>query len=281
MLRSARTDPIRHGEGRLSDPPPRFGPLYFRVKEDLLRQIHTGALKPGDFLPPESEICAKYGISRGTLRRALSDLVRGGYLSRKPGAGTYVLKIDFARSATSRFFRFTTGYSSEVIVPAAKLLSQRTGMAPPKVARILNLGPGERVVILRRLRLIDDEPIIVQTSYLPLDHFKDLAPADLKDRLLFDVLAEKFGFHILRADEYLEPSVATPQEAKLLGLRPGGPVILIERIAYTFHNTLIEFRKSVGQVPLLCAAPVTGGARLKPRIAGSGSRKRLCQEDTR
>lgn len=225
----------------------RLGPLYFQVREDLLRQINTGALKPGDFLPPEAEMCARYRVSRGTLRRALGELVRDGYLSRKPGVGTCVRKIDFARSATTRFFRFTTGYSSEVVVPGARLLGHHIGVAPPKAASILNLGPGERVVVVKRLRLIEDEPIIVQTSYLPLRHFKGLSPEDLRKGVLYEVFAEKFGLHVLRADEYLEPSVATAREAKLLGLRPGASVILIERIAYTFHNVPIEFRKSVGR----------------------------------
>ncbi len=222
-------------------------PLYEQVKAAVLDLILSASLKPGDQLPPESELCTRFGVSKGTIRQGILELVREGYLVRRQGVGTFVTPIDFAKHQLNRFFRYAKDRSPLTLLPTARLVSQRVVRPPAEVRDVLGLSATERVIALMRLRLVEEEPLILQTSYLPERLFRGLRGEEADRRLLYDVLGERFGLYIARADEYLGPGTAAAKEARLLGVPAGTPVLRIDRIAYTRADVPFEFRRSVGR----------------------------------
>lgn len=221
-------------------------PRYLQLRQALLEQIASGRLRPGDALPPERVLCRTHGLSAGTVRRALQELVNAGVLERQQGRGTFVTRVETA-DGLHRFFRYTKGLNPVTLEPDARVLGFALRPAPREVLAPLGLRPGARVYEVRRLRTVGGEPLVFQVSYLPASLLPGLRGPDLEGRLLYQLLGERYGYFIARVEEYLSPATATGPEARLLGLRPGTPVLRIERIAHTLREQPIEFRRSVGR----------------------------------
>lgn len=216
--------------------------LHHQVREDLLLKLRSGEWAPGAEIPPEPALCAHYGVSRGTLRRALGDLVNEGYLERFAGRGTFVRAPKLETGLAGSFGRFTVVGPS--FTEASRLLFCRASRASASVAAVLGLKPGADIWHLERVRLADGKAAALQASYMPRRLYPRLDRQPLAKRFLLDIMAEEYGVALLRAVEFVDPTVADGYAAKHLGIKPGTPLFRVERITYTSGERVAEYRLS-------------------------------------
>jgi len=220
-------------------------PLYRDVAEAQERALREGVWKPGDQIPTEPELEKRFGASRGTLRIAISELVRKGLLHRQSGRGTFVLGPEY-RTLT-RFFRYERRDQPHAIVPEPTALESRTEPADARTAEVLRIEPGTAVGFVRRLRRHKGEPFQLLDSYFTPEAWAKVSKADFGIHPLYDDLKDKHDLFMLRADEFLRADLASEEEARHLEIAPRSPVMRLERIAYTFEDQPIEYRRSAAR----------------------------------
>jgi GntR family transcriptional regulator len=218
-------------------------PLHHQVYLDLASALDSGEWQPGDRLPPERELTHRYGCSLITVRRALTELTREGRLERTRGRGTFVL-----HSRIDRDLDEPLSFSEEMQVrghdPRTRLVGARPERADQPVAAALELEPGAPTLFLERLRLADDEPLLLEQVHLPAERFPGLLATDLEHQSLYALLSERYDTHVTRAREAFEPVLLRRREADLLGCRPRTPALLLEGVAYAADGTPIEFGRT-------------------------------------
>lgn len=216
-------------------------PLYFQLKAQILKQIKNGALQVGDLIPSETEFCEVLGISRPTVRQALSELVAEGYLTRQKGRGTFVTKpkID------GRFFQKLESFNREMLqkglTPSTKVLELEARPATPQVCQKLNIPEGGKTIYLRRLRFADGEPLVLLETFVPYEPFAGLLQEDLERDSLYSLLEERYGACVTRVSREMEAVNATAAEARLLEIIRNQAICLVHTVAYTREGTPVEY----------------------------------------
>lgn len=206
-------------------------PMYHQLKQILLRSIENGEITAGGALPSEREIQERYGVSRITVRQAMNDLVSGGYIRRESGRGTFVLprRVQDRSGKLGGLFEDLADQGFDV---CTRILKHDRRRAPPDVAQKLGLNQGQRVLFVKRLIRGDDKPISVASGYFKVDRDVTFTVEELVSDSLFVLLERKYGIHWPTADKTLEAVGASEEEAKLLEIRPGTPVLLSKVIVY-------------------------------------------------
>lgn len=221
-------------------------PLYQRVRDSLRKDLARGVWKPGNMLPTELELSERFGVSPGTIKLAIMELVREGLINRRPGKGTFVTRIDTPRGF-ARFFGFE-GEGGAALNPQVKVVDlQITTEAPAEAKKALGLGARGKVLFIRRLLSHDDTPVCIYDSYLPYRLVPGLENEKLDVDRIYFAIEKKFDIHVVAVEEMLKASIVGGREAKLLGVPAGSPVIHIERIAFSHNNTVVEWRETVGR----------------------------------
>lgn len=217
---------------------------YAALAAALRARVVAGEWPPGSALPAESLLATEHQVALGTMRRALELLVAEGLVERVHGRGTFV-RQGIAGASMLRFFRFDGG-SGEV--PRSLILSRQRAAAPAAVARRLGLAAGEMVLRLQRLRLLADQPCLLEDLWLPLDVFAPLAEGstDTWDDLLYPLFARVCGVHVHRAVDEIGFASLTAAQARHLGLAAGHPGVLVQRAAYDLGGRCIEWRTTRG-----------------------------------
>jgi GntR family transcriptional regulator len=238
MMESPQLTPVSASDGR---------PLHVQVRNALSASLATGVWKAGDQLPTEAELSRQLGVSEGTVRQAILALVKESRLTRRSGKGTFVSRLRFDESFT-RFFRFKSKESSGEPVLSVTVRAARIERAPhPDVRRILGVGAGVPLVVLHRIISADDVVVCHYTSHLSAQRFPGLQSLPLDGVGLYDVLESRYGIHVVRASETLQARAARRDDKRILGVPETAPVIAIERIAYTYHDEVVEVRNTVGR----------------------------------
>lgn len=221
-------------------------PRYQRLADELRREVAQGERRPGDRIPSENLLAEEYKIAPGTVRQALAKLVSEGILERFHGRGTFVRRPSFDRSLF-RFFRFRGG-AGELVVPESRILRRTVEAAPSHVARRLEIAEGTPAIVMSRLRLIDSEPVLAEEVWLPLDRFQPFMdiPTGEIGPLLYPIYDAACGQLVARAEEELTAEAAKRETARLLGIAPGAPLIVIERLARGYDDAPLEWRRSRG-----------------------------------
>ncbi|KAA5831221.1 GntR family transcriptional regulator [Saccharopolyspora hirsuta] len=219
-------------------------PLHARLREALTTRLRGGEWTPSEPLPAESELAQDYGVSLGTMRRVLTELVDEGLLERRQGSGTYLRRMQ----AQNSLFRFFRHHRQGDAVPTGRILTRETRPAPAEVARALGKRTGTKALRLHRLRSYDDEPFLVEDIWLPLPAFAPVRDVELTEigDLLYPVYEQLCGLVIGSADEELWVELADAEVAELLGCAPGEPVVVVERVARTHAGDPVEVRRSRG-----------------------------------
>ena len=221
-------------------------PLYQQIKENLRETIESEALSPEDPLPSELELSRIYGVNRATVRRAIGSLIQEGLL---PPKQVLLASVFVAQPKVVQVFPTVVGFSERMRtgghVTRNRVLSHTAEVARPSVARRLHILEGAQVMRLVRLRIVDNEPLMIETSFVPLERFPDLLGDDFAVRSLYDVLSTRYGIHILEIDQTLEPVLLTDYEARLLESTPGSPAMLMEVIALAAEDDPFEFSKAI------------------------------------
>lgn len=217
--------------------------LHHQIKEHLLLRLRSGVWAPGREIPPESSLCGEYGVSRGTLRRAIGDLVNEGYLRRHRGRGTFVNPPKLESGLAGSFGRFTVVGPS--LDEQSRVLFCRRERAADAVASMLGVKPGAPIWHLERVRLAGQRPAALQASFLPYELYPRLAGQPLASRFLLDIVLTVYRVPLLRAVELVDPTKADSYAARQLGIRAGTPLFRIERTTYSTAERVAEYRLSV------------------------------------
>jgi GntR family transcriptional regulator len=211
------------------------------VRRILTEQIAAGQLRPGQRLGAERELAAELGVSRATLRQALAVLEESGMVRRVPGrgGGTFVSKGKIERDL-SRVVGVPALLRSQGVVAGTRVLSARMSAAGETTAQALRLRAGDLVIDLVRIRLADGSPISVEQAMLPADRFPGLLELPLGGSV-YDLLEEHYGTRPKEAVERIEVVAALPDEAMVLGITPGAPLLSITRTTTDTGGEPIEF----------------------------------------
>lgn len=234
-----------HGDRYTLDPKD-TRPLYQQLVKIIKAQIRDRIWKFDELIPSENELSALYNVSVGTVKKALSVLVEEGGLYRRQGRGTYVAGPDF-RNSFIRFFRYGAKDGRLNQTPTSKVLTSEIISARERVGQALELGSNEKVLDIKRIRFLENIPLMVEHLYLPHAVFKGFDEIDISRQLLYPIYDEKFNTPIIRADEYLWPGIVDDETASFLDIPQKDPVICIERIAYTNDDRPVEYRMSIGR----------------------------------
>ncbi len=220
-------------------------PAYAQIEERLTEAIAAGDLRPGDRLPPERELSEKLGVSRMTLRQALESLERRGLVRRAVGrrGGTFVAEPKIERDLTA-LAGLTQQLARQGHQAGARVVSAQEGPSGQRTASALGLTVGEPVFEVVRLRLSDGQPLALERSLFPSSRFPGLLGKPL-DGSLYELLEREYGAAPRRAVERLEPVVAVAPAAELLGVRPGAPLLMVERTAYDAEGAPLEFARDL------------------------------------
>ncbi len=217
-------------------------PLYHQIKETITRQIVSGRWLPGHELPSETDLCAHFGVSRGTLRRALDDLQNRGLIVRRQGRGTFVESPKFEGSVLGSYRNFSGGALPHD--PVSRLLGIERKRASTDMQRLLQLDQRDDVYEVRRVQFMGGIPITLSTSFIPAALTPGLDRSDLEHELLYNLLEQRYGLVFLRAEEFLEPVIADEFVAQTLEVPEGTPVFLVERHSFLVGEKPGEFRQA-------------------------------------
>jgi GntR family transcriptional regulator len=209
-------------------------PLYYQLQRLLLDQIESGQLEPGDELLTEQELIAEHGLSRTTVRRALDELARSGYITREQGRGTFVsAKVEDTRAEKLR--GFLEDLSERGVEIGTRILFCGSVPAPPRAAKRLEIESGVPAYLIHRVGLADGEPIGLAEVWLGVDDTLEISREELAEQkvlhtFLESMFQEKYGTRFVSGEKTLEATVATPEEAELLSTLPGAPLLLVRVI---------------------------------------------------
>lgn len=216
-------------------------PYYVQVKRDLQEQIERGEWEPGDQLPGEMELCRLYDVSRTVIRQALTDMVHEGLVVRRKGRGTFVAEPKIRESLVQRLTGFYQDMAERGHEPISDVLKQEVVPAAPSVANQLEIEPQTPVIEIERLRYIQDEPIVLVTTYLPEALCPDLVQADLTEQSLYAYLEDHYGLVIVSGRRTLQAVPANEYEADHLEVPRGAPLILLDSVSYLEDGTPLEY----------------------------------------
>ncbi len=219
-------------------------PLYNQIAESLLDQIESGKLVPGSRLPPERELSELLGVNRMTLRQALQVLEAQGLLIRRQGDGTYVADPKIERHA-GRLYSFTRGMQQRGLKPGARVIRFEERPVEAYVAVHLKLPVSAPVYDIHRLRLINEEPVLLERYMIPIRRFPDLARHDLVNRSMYEIMEKEYGVSLSQARQSLEPVVALGYEADLLNVAMGAPLMLEKRLSYDMDYQPVEYGRDL------------------------------------
>lgn len=216
-------------------------PYYVQVKSVLLEKINSGEWEKGAQLPGEPELCRIFDVSRTVIRQALKELEFEGLITREKGKGTFVDAPRIDQGMIQELTGFYQDMISRGRTPVTKVLAQELTPADAKVANQLQINPGDPVIKIHRLRGVDQEYIILDTTYLPYAICPQVLDADFSNQSLYAFLENEVGLNIARGHRTLEAILASEYEANLLKIKPGDPLILLDSVVYLEDGRPIEY----------------------------------------
>jgi len=216
-------------------------PLYTQLKTLIIAQIESGQLLPGAILPSEFELMEVLGVSRPTVRQALSELAAEGYIDKQRGRGSFVAHRKIEGQFLNKLQTFEDEMRHQRLTPSTRMLSLRRVSGIPRVNDRLGLPHSDELVELTRLRFADGVPVVYVDTHLPFAPFVGLLNADLEKSSLYETLERDHGTRVSRVTRTIEASAARASEAELLEVRPGSPICLVRTTAYAADNRAVEF----------------------------------------
>ena len=231
---------------------PAFSPLYQQIKALLMASLQASEWQPGEVIPSELELAARFKVSQGTVRKAIDELTAENLLVRRQGKGTFVA-THAAAQTQYRFLRLASDDGSARGLQR-RLLECRRMRAPADVAQLLVLKPNESAVQVRRLLLSDGEggvpcPVVLDELWLPGALFKGLTAERLADwrGAMYRLFEAEFSVRMIRAEEKLRAVAAGAEEARLLAVAVGAPLLSVERLSFTYGDQPVELRRGLYQ----------------------------------
>ncbi|MBT9507201.1 GntR family transcriptional regulator [Rhodoferax sp.] len=227
---------------------PAFSPLYQQIKGLMLNSLRLGEWKPGEAIPSEMELAARFRVSQGTVRKAIDELAAENLLVRRQGKGTFVA-THAEQHVQYRFLKLipdngdinSEGPAQRQIIDCKRL------RASADVARALALRTGDPVLQVRRVLSFADKPTILEDLWLPGGPFKGLTAERLSNYHgpMYALFETEFGVRMVRAEEKIRALLPDPVQSSLLKIEQNTPLLSVERIAYTYNDAPMELRRGL------------------------------------
>lgn len=221
-------------------------PLYDQLV-DLLKGKIENEFEPDSLLPSERELVDQYGVSRTTVRQALQELEQMNYIYRRHGKGTFISDLRNHATNLSGAYSFTDQMKSLGKHPETKILLYRVVEASKYFANKLNVPLGEKLIKIKRLRLADGVPMMLERTYLPLKLFLSLTEERLAEKPLYEIFSEDYGQIVKMAEEEFYAGIARINDSEFLDIHEGTPVLNLVRTTYNSKNEIIEYTLSVAR----------------------------------
>jgi GntR family transcriptional regulator len=224
---------------------PSYRPLYDQIKILITQSLMAGEWRPGAAIPSELDLAARFGVSQGTVRKAIDELAAENILVRKQGKGTFVASHCEERSQT-RFLRIVRD-TGEIEPTESRLLDCRRERASEAVAQLLDLRAGTPIYVLKRILALSGKPLIVDNIHLPAALFRGLDAAQISEykASMYSFFETRYGIVMTHAQERLKAVAADPESARLLAVPAHSPLLCVDRVAYTFGNRAVEWRRGL------------------------------------
>ncbi len=245
---SSAIDAPAPAAGAAASQTPAFSPLYQQIKGLILHSLQHGEWKPGEAIPSEMELAARFRVSQGTVRKAIDELAADNLLTRRQGKGTFVA-THAERQVQYRFLKLLPdGGDARGEAPAQRtILECRRLRASADVARALALRTGDAVILARRVLSFSGVPTILEDIWLPGLAFKGLTAEQMAGYQgpTYAMFELDFGVRMVRAEEKLRAVLPDEQQAHWLAISTATPVLSVERLAYTYNDAPMELRRGL------------------------------------
>lgn len=232
---------------------PAFSPLYQQIKSLILQSLQAGEWKPGELIPSEIELAARFRVSQGTVRKAVDELASENLLLRRQGKGTFVA-THTEQQVRYRFLKLVPDDGDLVREGPAqrRFLECRRTRASAEIARALGLRGGDAVMQVRRVLSFASEggtqiPTILEDLWLPGAPFKGLTAERMAAFRgpTYALFETEFGVRMVRAEEKIRAVLPDAEQADILQVPRGTPLLSVERVAYTYNDTPMELRRGL------------------------------------
>jgi GntR family transcriptional regulator len=217
-------------------------PLYYQLKEIFRSWIISGMFDVHGKFPSENELQKMFSVSRMTIRRALTELVNEGFLIREQGRGSFVVQPR-VQSSLRRLTSFSEDMQMRGLTTQSVILSFQV-LRDSEVAAQMGIVKDEELVQLRRLRLVEGEPVAIQNAFIRHRFCPDIVTRGLMDGSLYKTLENVYGLRLGLAIQTVEAKPADDYEASLLKIKVGQPVLLLERLTYLSSGEPLEYVRS-------------------------------------
>jgi GntR family transcriptional regulator len=226
-------------------PSPTFSPLYQQIKALIMQSLQTGEWKPGEMIPSEMDLAARYKVSQGTVRKAIDELAADNLVARRQGKGTFVT-THYEDVVKFRFLRLVPD-EGEPHYGASRVLECKRLRAPAEIARLLDIRTGDSVVQIRRVLTFSNEATVLDEIWLLGANFKGLTAEKLNEWKgpMYALFETEFGTRMIRATEKIRAVSADDTASELLSVAPGSPLLSVERVSFTYGDRPVEVRRGL------------------------------------
>lgn len=222
-------------------------PLYRQIRVSLLGKIRSGIFPVGSRLPSERELAAQLKVSRMTVRQAILDLAKDGYVFSQVGKGTFVAEPKFNQNLRA-LYSFSAEMKEQGGIPHSRVLCAELRPAPAAVAGKLGISVGDEVVFLKRLRMVDQIPLVIEAAHLAHRSCPDMLKRhDFSRESLYEVLRSEYGWVLVWAEQSIEARLPNTDEMELLQIDRATPVLAMSRITHDQLDQSIEYVESVSR----------------------------------
>lgn len=227
---------------------PAFSPLYQQIKALILKSLQAGEWKPGEAIPSEMDLAARFRVSQGTVRKAIDELSADNLLVRRQGKGTFVA-THAEQHVQYRFLKLVpdAGDANSEGPAQREIIDCRRLRASVEVGRALGLRTGDAVLLVRRVLSFAGEPTILEDIWLPAAPFKGLTAERLTayHGPMYAMFEAEFGVRMVRAQEQIRAVLPDPDQQVLLEISSDTPLLSVERIAFTYDGRAVEMRRGL------------------------------------
>jgi len=248
VVKSRSMNPVSSNpasDGASGNGSPSFRPLYQQIKALITQSLQAGEWKPGELMPSEVELAARFKVSQGTVRKAIDELAAENLVVRRQGKGTFVATHHEERA----HFRFLKLMPDEGVPhhPDNRIVEVKRIRAPAEVARLLELKSGDAVVYIKRVQSFDGAPTILEELWLPGQLFKGLTAERLVEYKgpMYGLFESEFGTRMIRATEKIRAVGADSAAAEYLQVAEGTPLLCAERVSFTYGDKAVELRRGL------------------------------------
>lgn len=225
---------------------PSFTPLYSQIKTLILQSLQAGEWKPGEAIPSEMDLAARYRVSQGTVRKAIDELAAENLVNRRQGKGTFVATHE-EKQVQFRFLKLVPddGKPGSEGPAEREILECKKTRASAEIAKLLGLRAGDAVLQIRRVLSFKHVPAILEDIWLPAAPFKGLSAEQLANYPgpSYALFETEYNVRMLRADEKIRALPASNEQSLLLKVEQSTPLLFVERVAYTYRDTPMELRR--------------------------------------